>query len=167
MKQASARLQALVQTQSPRTESIQPPGKEPALAASLQQLFDMGVLASRLLIKSTHWLRSAKIPQSNQGPYDSKHMLYQLSYSWLAKKNSHMPPNHVPKAVDILGVSCETANGSNLDVEVNKGGCVGVCVKLKQRDKSMPKLEGKNLQKASLSLRLSKKHQWSSGRIHH
>ena len=57
-------------------------------------------------------------------------MLYQLSYSWLAKKNSHMPPNHVPKAVDILGVSCETANGSNLDVEVNKGGCVGVCVKL-------------------------------------
>ena len=87
MKQASARLQALVQTQSPRTESIQPPGKEPALAASLQQLFDMGVLASRLLIKSTHWLRSAKIPQSNQGPYDSKHMLYQLSYSWLAKKN--------------------------------------------------------------------------------
>ena len=47
-------------------------------------------------------------------------MLYQLSYSWLAKKNSHMPPNHVPKAVDILGVSCETANGSN--VEVNYDG---------------------------------------------
>ena len=31
---------------------------------------------------------------------------------------------------------------------------------------SMPKLEGKNLQKPSLSLRLFQKLQWSSGRIH-
>ena len=34
------------------------------------------------------------------------------------------------------------------------------------RLESMPKLEGKNLQKPSLSLRLSQKLQWSSGRIH-